>query len=601
MYYPLPTFDPISATQIDSRHRRGSYETTCVVASFSILFGFLFSYPAWADDDQNHPHHEDLNETQLGTVHFPVSCAAAVQKPFERGVALLHSFWYEEAEKEFEQIAKDDPHCAMAHWGVAMSLWHQLWNNPDEKVIARGLDETKKAAQGKTTPREQAYIAAMRAFYSNSEKLDHDACARAYSDAMKKVYEAYPDDHEAAVFYALSLLASEPHEDTTFANRKQAAAILEKLFATEPDHPGVAHYLIHAYDKPQLAQLGLPAARRYAQVAPAAPHALHMPSHIFARVGLWQDDINSNLASIAATRKTAAMHMGGEGHQFHAMDFLVYAYLQSGRESDAAKVIEEVRTMSHMESMYGPEFDPQTYALSEFPAVYDLELHHWADAAALQVVPGALRGDQAITYWARAIGSARGGNLAQAHKDLDEIDEPSARSSWRERKCSTPRSRENNIRKPRPGSRTPKAKMTRPLPACVLWPIRTTIWRGAAGDSGARDARRHAAGGKASAAGPGGVPDGFEAESESLQRTLWCSPRRRRSRPTRKMPRNTTRCCSKSATDQNSTRPELSRAKESGGAQVNPEHLGSSASVGQQTSWTWVDFQPVSGWYKRGI
>jgi hypothetical protein len=389
---------------------------------FSILFGFLFSYPAWADDDANHPHHEDLNATQLGTVHFPVSCAAAMQKPFERGVALLHSFWYEEAEKEFEQIAKDDAHCAMAHWGVAMSLWHQLWNNPDEKVLARGREETKKAAQGKTTPREQAYIAAMRAFYSNSEKLDHDACARAYSDAMKKVYEAYPDDHEAAVFYALSLLASEPHEDTTFAHRKQAAAILEKLFASEPDHPGVAHYLIHAYDKPQLAQLGLPAARRYAQVAPAAPHALHMPSHIFARLGLWPDDINSNLASIAATRKTAAMHMGGEGHQFHAMDFLVYAYLQSGRESDAAKVIEEVRTMSHMESMYGPDFDPQTYALSEFPAVYDLELHHWADAAALQVVPGALRADQAITYWARAIGSARGGNLGQARKDLDEID-----------------------------------------------------------------------------------------------------------------------------------------------------------------------------------
>jgi len=389
-----------------------------------LLFSFLFTFAAFADDDQGHHHHEDLNETQLGTVHFPISCSASVQKPFERGVALLHSFWYEEAEKEFLQIAKDDPHCAMAHWGVAMSLWHQLWNHPEANVISRGLDEVHKAEslQAKATDREHAYIAAMAAFYGNSEKSDHDARAQAYSDAMKKVYESYPEDHEAAAFYALSLLASGPHNDDTFANRKAAAAILEKLFAIEPDHPGVAHYLIHSYDKPQLAQLGIPAARRYAQIAPAAPHALHMPSHIFARVGLWQDDINSNLASIAATHKTAAMHMGGEGHQFHAMDFLVYAYLQSGREADAAKVIEEVKTMPHMQSMYGSDFDPQTYALSGLPAMYDLELRHWSDAAALTPVEGALPGDRAITYWARAIGAARSGNLKQAHQDLEQIE-----------------------------------------------------------------------------------------------------------------------------------------------------------------------------------
>ena len=382
-----------------------------------------FSNAAFADDDQGH-HHEDLTAAQLGMVTFPVSCAPAVQKPFERGVALLHSFWYEEAEKEFQQIATDDPHCAMAHWGVAMSLWHQLWDHPEAKVITRGLDEVHEAktTDGTVTPREKAYIAAVTAFYSDSKKLNHDARAKAYSDAMKKVYEAYPDDHEAAAFYALSLLASEPHDDETFANRKQAAAVLEKLFAIEPDHPGVAHYLIHSYDKPQLAQLGLPAARRYAQIAPAAPHALHMPSHIFARVGLWQDDINSNLASIAATRKTAAMHMGGEGHQFHAMNFLIYAYLQSGHEAEAGKVIDEIKTMPKMKSMYGDDFDPQTNALTVFPAIYDLELGHWSDAAALQVVPGSLRGDQSITYWARAIGAARSGNLAQAKKDLEQIE-----------------------------------------------------------------------------------------------------------------------------------------------------------------------------------
>ncbi len=407
-----------------------------------LLFSLLVALPTFADDDdKSHHHHEDLNEAQLGTVHFPISCAASEQKPFQRGVALLHSFWYEEAEKEFLDIAKDDPNCAMAHWGVAMSQWHQLWNEPDATVIARGLGECKKAADinqelqqrlvpssAYAYPREalahdSAYISAIFAFYSNSDKMDHAARAKAYSDAMKKVYESYPEDHEAAAFYALSLLASEPHHDSTFANRKQAAAILEKLFAIEPNHPGVAHYLIHSYDKPQLAELGIAAARRYAQIAPASPHAIHMPSHIFARVGLWQDDITTNLASVAATRKTAAMGMGGEGHQFHALDFLVYAYLQSGREAEAAKVIEEVRAMPHMEDhMYGHDFDPQTAALSGFPAMYDLELRHWSDAAALTPVPGAMPGDLSVTYWGRAIGAARSGNLAQAHKDLDQIE-----------------------------------------------------------------------------------------------------------------------------------------------------------------------------------
>ena len=392
------------------------------IAAVLVLI-FLFALPALTDDEHGHNHHEDLNETQLGTVHFPVSCAASVQHPFERGVALLHSFWYEEAEKEFLEISTDDAHCAMAHWGVAMSLWHQLWNQPDPKVIARGSHEVHLAEklQKKATPRERAYIAAMHAFYDNP-KQDFDSRARAYSGAMKNIYESYPDDHEGAAFYALSLLASDKDNDPNFTQRKEAAAILEKLFSTEPDHPGVAHYLIHTYDKPQLAELGIPAARRYAKIAPAAPHAVHMPSHIFARVGLWQDDINSNLASVAATRKTVAMGMGGEGHQFHAMDFLVYAYLQCGREADAEKIIEEVKAMPPMHDMYGMGFDPRTYALSKFPAIYDLELRRWSDAAALKPVDAAAAGDKAITYWARAIGAARSGNLADAHKDLDEID-----------------------------------------------------------------------------------------------------------------------------------------------------------------------------------
>jgi len=389
-----------------------------------LLCALLFTLSAIADDDKNdknHHHHEDLTAAQLGTVAFPVSCSPAVQKPFERGVALLHSFWYEEAEKEFQQIATDDPHCAMAHWGIAMSLWHQLWNHPDAKVIQQGLDEVHQArtTDGAATPREKAYIAAIAAFYDKSKKLDHDARAQAYSDAMKKVYKNYPDDHEAAVFYALSLLASEPHEDSTFANRKQAAAILEKLFAIEPDHPGVAHYLIHAYDKPQLAELGLPAARRYAQVAPAAPHALHMPSHIFARVGLWQDDINSNLASVAATRKTAAMGMGGEGHQFHAMDFLFYAYMQSGRDGDARALIDEIRAMPNKkDDMYGTGYDPHAATLAHMTALYPIEMHDWATAAALPPTGVAGTAEDSTIYWARAIGAAHLRKPEDTRKDV---------------------------------------------------------------------------------------------------------------------------------------------------------------------------------------
>jgi hypothetical protein len=394
---------------------------------FSVTCAFALAAVANDDDQDNekdHHHHEDLTETQLGTVHFPISCGASVQKPFARGVALLHSFWYEEAEKEFLDIAKDDPNCAMAHWGIAMSIWHQLWNDPDAKVITRGLEEANNATKlaSKATPREQAYIAAIAAFYSNSEKSDHDARAKAYSDAMQKVYASYPDDHEAAVFYALSLLASEPHHDATFANRKAAAAILEKLFATEPDHPGVAHYLIHAYDKPQLAELGIPAARRYAQVAPAAPHALHMPSHIFARVGLWQDDINSNLASVAATRKAAAMGMGGEGHQFHAMDFLFYAYMQSGRESEARALMDEVNKMPEMHDMYGVGFDPHLATEATFAALYPIEMRDWATAAALTPmnVPGTA--SDSFGYWAKAIGSAHLHQTEDVRKDVHAIE-----------------------------------------------------------------------------------------------------------------------------------------------------------------------------------
>jgi tetratricopeptide (TPR) repeat protein len=388
--------------------------TACLLILF--LSASIYSLAA----DEGH-HHEDMTEAQVGTVQFPSSCAASVQKPIERGVAMLHSFWYEEAEKQFQQIEKDDPQCAIARWGVAMSIWHQLWNRPDRPTLERGGAELKQARKlNSGTPRERDYISALSVFYAHPGRA-YQKRVTAYSKAMEKVSARNPDDREMSAFYALSLLAAESGKDKNNTNRKQAAAVLEKLFAENPNHPGVAHYLIHTYDRPDMAQQGLPAARKYASLAPAAPHALHMPAHIFARLGLWQDDIESNEASIAATQKEAAMHMGGEGHQFHAMDFLVYAYLQTGREQDAQKIVDEVRSMPPMKDMYGMGFDPRQFVLSAFPAAYALELHHWSDAAQLSAVEGAPGYMKSVTYGARAIGAARSGNVAQTKKEIDQL------------------------------------------------------------------------------------------------------------------------------------------------------------------------------------
>ena len=363
--------------------------------------------------EAEHHHHEE----QLGTVTFPTSCPSAVQKDFERGVALLHSFWYEEAEKQFVSVTKASPDCAMAHWGVAMSLYHQLWEQVGKADLDRGWGEIQKGqASANTTSREKGYLAAAAAFFGNTEGRDHLARAKAYSEGMEKVYRENPDDTEAATFYALSLLASEPPNDTTFANRKKAIPILNELFAKNPDQPGVAHYLIHSCDKPQLASMGLDAARRYAKIAPSSPHALHMPSHIFIRLGLWQESIGSNLASIASTRKSTAMHMGGEGHQFHAMDFLQYSYMQTGDDAKAKALVDEVNGMTLQHEMAGR--DVLAYGRTQFASRYALERRQWAEAATLPVVATHDPEVAAITYYSRAVGSARTGDAAGARAAL---------------------------------------------------------------------------------------------------------------------------------------------------------------------------------------
>jgi hypothetical protein len=360
---------------------------------------------------------QPVADEQLGDVSFQTSCSPAVESSFNRAVALLHSFQYQDAEEGFKAVAQRDPQCAIAYWGEAMSLYHPLWESPGKDSLKQGLEAVEKGeSAGAKTDREKEYIAAIGAFYRGSDKMDHDARAAAYAKAMAQVHAHYPKDREAAAFYALSLLGEEPPKDDRLANRKEAAAILEGLFKEVPNHPGVAHYLIHAYDTPELAQLGLLAARRYAKIAPSSSHALHMPSHIFSRLGLWQDSIDSNLAAIKAAETPEAAHMGGHSYAMHAMDFLEYAYLQSGRSEDARRVIDEVKTVP------GADGTDVANTQADFGVRYEIELHHWAKAASLVAPPSSRIGLQAYMGWARVIGAAHNGDGAAARKNLADLE-----------------------------------------------------------------------------------------------------------------------------------------------------------------------------------
>ena len=279
---------------------------------------------------------------------------------FNRGVALLHDFWYEEAQKQVREIAKADRGCAMSHWGKAMSDFHQIWNRPDEGAIARGWTEMRKAQSPPAkTDREREYIAALSSFFQPG-KQRFETRIEAYSAAMAKLYNHYPNDVDAGAFYALSLLASAAPDDTSLTNARNALTVLNPLFAKNPDHPGVVHYIIHACDTPSLAPQGLAAAERYGAIAPSAPHAVHMPGHIFARLGMWQQDIDSNLASVAASEHAEARHQSGAFDQLHADDFLLYAYLQSGQDAKAKGIVDKTaalitrsRHAAHGDSWHG--------------------------------------------------------------------------------------------------------------------------------------------------------------------------------------------------------------------------------------------------------
>ena len=370
---------------------------------------------------QEPQHHHDADE-QVGTVSFPTSCAPAVQSQFERGVALLYSFEYEVADAQFEGVAEKDSHCAMAYWGQAMTLYHQLWDRPSKAALAQGAELLAKARSfNPPTAREREYIQALSVFYSDTDTLDHNQRADAYSKAMEGVYERNPNDRDAAIFYALSLLASGPQRDPNLTHAKAAVAILNKLYDEQPNHPGIAHYIIHSCDNPAMASLALPAARKYASIAPSSAHAVHMPSHIFARLGLWQDDINSNLAAIRVADSMAEHHHVMH-HKVHSMDFLEYAYMQIGDDTSAKATIEQIAAI-RSEQM-DPEFE--NYLLlrqAEGPIKYALERRQWKAALGLQPTAGAPPDVQLVTYWGRAIAAGHLHDAVAAQDALTHYDE----------------------------------------------------------------------------------------------------------------------------------------------------------------------------------
>jgi tetratricopeptide (TPR) repeat protein len=358
---------------------------------------------------------------RLGTVSFPVSCVASQQVAINRGIALVHDFWYEESQRQFEQILKADPACAIAHWGIAMSFYHQIWNHPSEAVMTQGWSELQKATSAKTG-REREYISALKIFYKPGS-LKYQQRADLYSAAMRDLYKHYPDDIDAGAFYALSLLADVTPDDTSLNKAHQALDLLTPLFAKYPDHPGLAHYIIHACDNPSMAQQGLRAAERYGIIAPSGAHAAHMGGHIFARLGMWPEDIRANLAAVAAAQRAAEGNRGGGFDELHPDDFLLYAYLQSGQDAPAKALLDNTAALlRHMATMPGMAEDGMETMVpaysTEFPVIYALESRDWKTVATIPPVAGAPADVQTMTYWAHAIADGHLKNGVAAKADL---------------------------------------------------------------------------------------------------------------------------------------------------------------------------------------
>jgi tetratricopeptide (TPR) repeat protein len=361
---------------------------------------------AWAQTTRKPPE-------QLGRVSFANSCAPAAQATFERAVALLHSFWWREGEKTFREVLELDPKCAIATWGIATILIGNTFAAGPTPAQAQQAKEAieRGRAIGAKTERERLFIEAVAQYYDRFAERSHGARIKSLSDAFEKVARRFPEDDEAQIFSAIYLTATQDPTEQTFASALKAAAILEVQFKKHPDHPGVAHYLIHSYDYPPIAGKGLAAAKRYSEIAPSAPHALHMPSHIFTRVGAWQESAASNLRSATVAKAEAEFV-----DQLHAMDYLVYAYLQLARDTDAQRVVEEapgVRGAARIRAT--------PYALAAIPARYAIERGAWKEAAQLQPQVTGFRFTAALTHFARALGAARSGDAAAAERDVQEL------------------------------------------------------------------------------------------------------------------------------------------------------------------------------------
>src|SRR6266849_4896131 len=351
----------------------------------------------------------------LGKVHFETSCKPDAQQHFDQAMLYQHSFWYRASQKSFEDALKADPECAIAYWGIALSLLYNPHVAPPVRNLAEGAAalEKGKAVTAKTQ-RERDYIDALSAMYTDYDKVDHRTRVLAYLKAMEQLAQRYPDDDEAQIYYALALNVAASPSDKTLSNQLKGTQILEPIFRRQPQHPGVAHYLIHLYDYPAIAEKGLDAARRYAKIAPAAPHARHMPSHIFTRVGYWQESIASNIASAQA-----AMQGKDFDEQMHAMDYMVYAHLQLAQDKVAQRVIHEIDRVTG----YNPNVLIGPYALAASSARYMVERADWNGAADLEVRPSKFPHVDAITHFARALGAARSGKTGAAQADIAKLAE----------------------------------------------------------------------------------------------------------------------------------------------------------------------------------
>jgi hypothetical protein len=365
---------------------------------------------------QEHPHGQG---ERLGRVVFPVSCTPEAQHRFERAMAVLHSFWWEEGPHAFGAVLEADSTCAMAHWGLALNAWgNPFAGGPATVLLRTGAEEAARAvALGAPTPREQGFIAAAAALYRNYERVPAPVRLQAYSDTLGRLYRDHRDDPEVALYYALSLIATASRTDTTYVKQKQAAAILDPLFARYPDHPGLAHYIIHANDSPGLAPLGLTAARRYAAIAPDAPHAQHMPSHIFVRLGLWDETVESNQRSYDAGAHFAkAQGLPGAMYEnFHAMDYMVYGYLQEGRDSAARAVVAQGLAITEVR---GPSPLVRGYNRTAMEARLALERGDWRAAAALPIRTPEIPVCEMLSRYARGIGAARSSDPRRLEQEV---------------------------------------------------------------------------------------------------------------------------------------------------------------------------------------